>query len=114
MTVDEKRKHHRIPTKNLTVDASDGIGFCTGSARDISKFGMCLVDMRKHFGDDVENLTVVITAKDKVFKMKVRPRWHADDGMTDKIGAEIEKAPWEWTEFVMNLDEKDEDVWGNW
>ena len=66
------------------------------------------------FRSRLENLTVVITAKDSVFKMKVRPRWHADDGMTDTIGAEIEKAPWEWTEFVINLDKKDEDVWGNW
>ncbi len=113
MATSEKRKYHRIPIKNVSVDVSDGIGFCTGSASDISKFGMCLADMRKHFGDDVEDLTVVITVKDKIFKMKVRPRWHADDGMTDKIGTEIEKAPWEWTEFVMNLDHEEEDVWGS-
>jgi len=112
----DKRKNKRIEVEDLTVDVSDGVGFCTGSASDISKFGLCLVNMAKKLGKDADQLTVVISGKDRVFKMKVKPRWREDVGMGKKIGAEIEKAPWEWTEFVLDLDDEDgddEDVWGN-
>lgn len=110
-----KRKNKRVDVDDLTVDVSDGIGFCSGSAKDISKFGMCLVDMAKKLGTDAENLTVVISGKNRRFKMKVKPKWQEEDGLSKKIGAEIDNAPWEWTEFVLDLDDDDEekDVWGN-
>lgn len=110
----DKRKNHRIEINDLTVDVSDGIGFCTGSANDISKFGLGLVNMSKKFGKEAKRLTVVITAEDKVFKMNVKPRWDLAEGLSKKIGAEIEQAPWEWTEFVLEHDDqKEQDVWGS-
>ncbi len=109
-----KRKNNRIEVEDITVDVSDGIGFCSGTASDISKFGLCLTNMAKKLGKDAENLTVVISGKKRVFKMKVKPKWIEEEGLSKKIGAEIENAPWEWTEFVMDLDEEEEeeDIWG--
>ena len=106
----DKRKINRVMVDDFTVDVSDGIGCCKGTVSDISKFGMCLENMTNKFRKDAKRLIVVISGKDEVFKMKVKPRWNSGDGFSTRIGAEIEETPWFWSEFVMGIDEKD--VWG--
>lgn len=111
-----KRKHPRVELEGLSIDVSDGVGFCSGAAVDISRFGMCLVNLSKRLGKDSELYTVVATTEDgKNFKFKVRPKW-AETGMTSKtVGVEIDNAPWKWTEYVMShepANDDEDDVWG--
>ncbi len=112
----DKRKHPRIPIDDLNVDVSDGFGFFSGSASDISRFGLGLVNMAKRLGKDAEKFTVVVSGQGKDFKFKVFPRWEEVEGLTKRVGVEIANAPWEWTEFVMEREpvrEEEDDPWGD-
>jgi hypothetical protein len=33
------------------------------------------------------------------------PRWETASRLSKKIGVEIDEAPWQWTEYVMSLEE---------
>lgn len=46
------------------------------------------------------------------FKLKVKERWRAKDGLSIEIGGSIEDAAWDWTEMVMEHEPKNGDVWG--
>ncbi|KJS03219.1 MAG: hypothetical protein VR65_03095 [Desulfobulbaceae bacterium BRH_c16a] len=108
----EKRTHPRIPLKDLSVDASDGVGFFHGDVVDASRFGVCLTDFPKKLDVHVKKITVVINGRGKNFKMYVKPRWYSIDGLNTSIGAEIMNPSWDWTEFIMNFEPKsDNDVW---
>jgi hypothetical protein len=99
----EKRNYPRIPLRNLTVDASDGIGFSQGKISDISKFGVCMIDLPESFYGEANRMTAIITGRGKYFKMTVRPRWSTTDGVSQSVGAEIIDPPSSWTNFVMKL-----------
>ena len=110
-----KRKHPRMESTQISIDISDGVGVSSGGAVDISRFGMCLVNLSKRLRKDSDNYTVVATTNDgKVFKFKVRPKWE-ETGMSSRtLGVEIENVPSKWTEYVKSLEpggkDKD-DVW---
>jgi len=100
----EKRKHPRIPAHGMSIDVSDGIGCCSGDVRDVSRVGLCLVDMAKRFGKNIDAYTVVASSGEKYFKFRVRPRWERAGRLSKRVGVEIEEAPWQWTEYVMSLE----------
>jgi hypothetical protein len=110
-----KRKHHRVDSKTLSIDISDGIGFSSGGAVDISRFGMCLVNLSKRISRDSDNYTVVATTNDgKIFKFKVRPRWEQSGLSSKTLGVEIENPPSKWVEYVKSLEPGSgvaDDVW---
>ena len=111
-----KRKHTRITIEGLDVDISDGIGFSSGSANNISRFGIGLTNVANKLSIDEDNYTVVISGHNNGFKLKVDPKWEEVNGHSKIIGVEIHNAPLAWTEFVKNLEPKpddDDDVWGN-
>jgi hypothetical protein len=107
-----KRRHQRMEVDNLMVDISDGRGFFTGTVCDLSRFGLMVDNIPKKLDEKAPHLSVVISGQGKHFKMKVRPRWFVRQSVGKKIGVELLNAPWGWTEFVMNLEPKDDDVWG--
>lgn len=109
-----KRKHNRVQINDLQVDISDGIGFFSGDASDISRFGLGLINMAKKLGQDADKYTIVISGHGKSFKLKAHPKWETADGLTKKIGLEIDNVPWEWTQFVdkFDADSEEEDIWG--
>lgn len=108
----EKRNHPRIAFKNLSVDASDGVGFFQGIISDASRFGVCVTGLPKRLNDKAKKMTVVISGQGENFKMSVRPRWSTNDGAGKSIGAEILTAPWGWTEFIMKFEPKvHDDAW---
>lgn len=109
----EKRHHPRVAVHNLTVDASDGIGFFHGEIADASRFGICLTDIPAKLDGAAEKMTVVVNGPGKNFKMIVIPRWYATtDRLNKSIGVEIMDPPWEWTEFIMDLEpEQEDDAW---
>jgi hypothetical protein len=108
----EKRKHQRIGMENISVDVADGVGAFQGMVSDISRFGVRLINLPKRLNGSVKKMTIVVSAKGQYFKMNARPRWYADDGATKSVGAEILKAPWGWTEFVIGFEPViHKDVW---
>lgn len=110
----EKRNHQRMAIKNLSVDASDGVGFFQGGIGDASRFGIQLIDLPKKLNEKTKKMTVVVSGRGQNFKMNVRPRWASTNGVTKAIGAEILNPPWGWTEFIMTFEPKNnDDVWGS-
>lgn len=107
----EKRRHQRMAVTNLTVDISDGIGFFAGTVGDLSRFGLMVNDIPKMLDEKAPQLSVVITGNGKHFKMKARPRWSCRQSINKKVGIEVMNAPWGWTEFVMDLEPKNDDTW---
>lgn len=70
----KQRNHPRLEIKNLSVDASDGVGFFQGVISDVSRFGVCLTDLPKKLNRKAKIMTVVVSGQGKNFKMSVRPR----------------------------------------
>lgn len=109
----EKRNHPRIAIKNLSVDASDGVGFFQGMIADASRFGVCVMGLPKKMNGSAKKMTIIVNGKGHNFKMNVRPKWTTTDGVSKFVGAEILNPPWGWTEFIMNHEPKiEDDVWG--
>ena len=102
----EKRKHTRLVVRNLQVDISDGIGCCSGTVRDISRSGLCLADLAKRFGKNMDAYTVVASSEDHHFKFRVRLRWEQASRLSKRVGFEIHEPPRQWTEFVMSIESK--------
>ncbi len=100
----DKRKHQRIIVHGMSIDVSDGIGCCSGEVQDISRFGMCLVDLAKRLGRDTGAYTVVASKEGRNFKFRVRPRWEKAGRLSKKMGVEINDVPSQWTEYVMSLE----------
>jgi hypothetical protein len=108
----ERRKYQRISMENLSVDVSDGVGFFPGVVSDVSRFGLSMTDLPVRLDGDAKKMTIVISGKNGHFKMNVRPKWSAKDGIRKSVGAEITNTPWGWTEFVMNYEPAlGDDIW---
>ena len=100
----KKRKHLRMAIESLSIDVADGIGFYRGMVSDVSRLGICMTDLPKRLNGDVKIMTIVISDKEKHFKMQVRPRWYTHGGIRISVGAEIINAPCDWTQFVEDLE----------
>jgi hypothetical protein len=109
----ENRYHPRIPVKNFSADASDGDGFFQGMVENISRFGICFKNLPQRINSKSKKIVVVISGNGFNFKMSVRPRWSTLDQQQKSLGAEIINPPWSWTEFVMALEPKNDDVWAS-
>ena len=108
----ENRRYKRVTITNLSIDASDGIGFFKGMIFDISRIGFRVTDISNKIDSKVKRLTVVVSGQGQNFKMNVKPKWATYNGASKSMGVEISNAPWGWTEFVMNNEpEEENDVW---
>lgn len=108
----DKRRHPRIPIRGLSADVSDGKGFFTGTVMDISRFGMSLNHIPKTLDPSADILSVIIDGQGNHFKLLVKQKWEEDTGKTKTIGGQIENSPWDWTEFIMQLEPDKDDIWG--
>jgi hypothetical protein len=108
----DKRRHPRIPIRGLTADISDGKGFFTGSVTDISRFGMSLNHIASGLDPDADILSVIIDGQGAHFKLLMKQKWENENGHSKIIGGQIENSPWDWTEFVMQLEPEQDDIWG--
>jgi len=88
----------------MHIDVSDGIGCWTGTVRDISRVGLCLADMAKRFGKNMDSYTVVASSENRHFKFRVRPRWEQSGSISKRMGVEISEPTRQWTDFVLTLE----------
>lgn len=96
----------------MTVDLSDGRGFFSGTVSDISRFGLMVDNLPGKLNEKAPQFSVIVSGQGKHFKMRTRPRWSVRQAASRKIGMEILAAPWGWTEFVMQFEPRNDDVWG--
>ncbi|MFH0781922.1 MAG: hypothetical protein V2B20_08215 [Pseudomonadota bacterium] len=96
----ENRNYPRIVTRNLSVDASDGVGFFQGAIANVSRFGLCITDLSKKLDGTVKKMTVIVSEKGRAFKLIVQPQWSKGDGISKSIGVSILNPPLGWTGFV--------------
>lgn len=108
----DKRRHPRIPIRGLNADISDGKGFFTGIVTDISRYGMSLDRIAKNLDPDADILSVIVDGQGSHFKLLIKQKWETDAGVVKVIGGQIENSPWDWTEFVMQMEPEQDDIWG--
>ncbi len=99
----EHRKHPRLNTTGMEVCIADNVGFSTGTIKDISRFGVCITDLPRQLQPANNSVTAVISAKEKQFKLLLKPQWEKREGLTVATGAIIDDAPWGWATMVMQL-----------
>ena len=106
----EHRKYPRLNATGMEVSIADRVGFSTGTIKDISRFGVCITDLPRQLQPANNNITVVISAKDKQFKLNLMPQWVKQAGLTMATGAIIDEVPKDWAEMVMQLERQNNSV----
>lgn len=106
-----KRRYQRIEVQNLVANISDGVNSFSGTVSDVSRDGMLLTDIPHGLNRELENLSILVTAKGKNFRMLVVPKWVGGSESDKRMGLEILDVPLDWTVFVMNCEPTDEDMW---
>lgn len=107
-----KRKYPRIPIRGLNADISDGKGFFTGKVTDISRFGVSLNKIPNTLDGDADILSVIVDGQGAHFKLLIKQKWESVADNSKIIGGQIENSPWDWTEFVRQLEPEQDDIWG--
>lgn len=106
------RVYPRVEVIGFQADVSDGMGFFPGEVSDVSRFGLCMKDLPKRVNETSNRMTVVVNGNGKNFKMNVRPKWSQASGLRKTVGFEILNTPYEWTDFILRLEPKDDqDGW---
>jgi hypothetical protein len=100
----EKRKHPRIKINNLSIDVSDGSNVCRGTVGDISLFGIRINEIPEKLNVKAPIMKVVLSEKNKLFKMDVTPRWHIEEGDKTSMGVKILNTSWSWTDHIIKHD----------
>lgn len=97
----EQRQFFRTKISGTEVYISDGAGFCLGTLKDFSRFGLCIADIPRKVHSKDGYFTAVISNNRQNFKLKVEEKWMTQDGLLTRVGAAIEDVPWDWTEMAM-------------
>jgi hypothetical protein len=108
-----RRRFPRMGITGMVADISDGKGFFTGKVHDISRFGLALDDIPAKINSHAQRLTVIVDGQGGHFKLKISPRWETDAGRQKLIGGRIEQSSLAWTDFVIDFEPENDDVWGN-
>ena len=106
-----KRRHQRIEVQDVVANLSDGVDFFPGTVNDVSRAGMSLADIPKELYDWGKELSIIVSAKGKDYKMLVVPKWISKNSSEKRMGVVILDPPLDWTLFVMNCEPTDEDTW---
>jgi hypothetical protein len=108
----EQRQYPRI-NDNAEVYISDQAGFCTGTLKDFSRFGLCITDLPRRVRSKNGFFEAIFTFSNLKFRLQVEEKWNETEGLTNIVGAHINNAAWDWTEMVIQHEAVDDDVWGN-
>jgi len=105
-----KRQYQRVEVANAVADVSDGIGFFSGVVVDVSRTGIRLEDIPQRFNDHATELSIVVSVKDKYFKLQGAPRWSNGNAISKKMGVKILISPPGWKAFVKTFETREEDI----
>ena len=107
----EHRQHARTHIEGMEIHISDRAGFCTGTVKDISRFGLCITDIPRKLHAQHGSFDAIVSGNGKNFRLRLDEKWKAKDGLTTVVGAGIDNVPWNWTEMVMHNEPVQGDVW---
>lgn len=107
----EQRQYPRIDD-GAEVYISDKAGFCTGTLKDFSRFGLCITDLPRKVHTRNGFFEAIFTCSGLKFRLQVEEKWNETEGLTNIVGALINNVGWGWTEMVMQHEGVDDDVWG--
>lgn len=108
-----KRTHFRIDMQEMEVNISDNRGFCSASVAHISRSGICLFEMSRKLRVKNDNFLIIISVQGVRFKTHALSRWGKEQRLDTELGVELKNIPWDWTEFVSNLEPAEDDVWSS-
>ncbi len=109
----EQRQYFRVRMSDTEVLISDRAGFCVGTLKDCSRFGLCITDLPRKIHPENGFFQAVVSSRDLNFKLQVEEMWKSEDGFSNVVGAVIDNAPWEWTEMVMQNEPRNDDLLHN-
>lgn len=107
----EKRGCNRINAVGMKIDIADKVGSSTGTIKDVSRFGVCIVGIPRKLHRKNNGVTGVISANEKQFILRLRPQWEKEDGLTMVTGVIVCDAPSAWARMIMKLEREDEELW---
>lgn len=104
-----KRRHQRIEVDNLVAEVSDGVGFCSGTVCDVSRYGIKVDCLPHKFRKLADRLSIMISVNGILSFKKMRgiPRWMTGNIHGKKMGIQIIDATSSWTVFVKNFEPED-------
>jgi hypothetical protein len=97
----EQRQHVRAKMSNTEVFVSDRAGFCTGTLKDFSRFGLCICGLPRRIHSTNGCFSVVVSRGALNFNLKVKEKWETKDGSTTEVGTAINNVPQDWKSMVM-------------
>ena len=100
---DEKRSRLRIHLKEGCAYIDDECDCCKVLVSNISKRGVCLLNVPKKMYLESNTFKVVFRTRQKDYTVMARPVWKRMAGMGYMIGAEIDRVPTEWKNLVTGL-----------
>lgn len=109
----EKRQYFRAKLNHAEVHISDQAGFCMGTLKDCSRFGLCITDIPRKIHTKDGCFTAIVSANKMKFKLKIKERWNLKDGLSTEVGGTIQDPYWDWTEMIMKHEPTNDDVWAN-
>jgi hypothetical protein len=99
-----KRNNRRAEIQGFTGNLVDGNKIIGGIVENISSGGFQLSNLPESFSAEKHTYWAVISGKIKHYKVLVKPCWRNNRAKNDiVIGFKILDAPWQWTEFTLNL-----------
>ena len=105
----EQRQYFRVRMSDTEVLISDRAGFCVGTLKDCSRFGLCITGLPRKIHPENGFFQAVVSKRNLNYKLHVEEKWNNEDGFANAVGAVIEDAPWEWTEMVMQNEPRNDD-----
>ncbi len=100
----DKRHSPRFRLAGISADVSNGIDLCKGLACNISRSGIGFIDLPEKFSENSNNLSVVISGREKIFRMVIQPKWHYAKGAKRRLGGEVVYSPAGWPEFIQQYE----------
>ncbi len=97
----EQRQHIRSRINGMTAHISDQAGLCSGTLRNISRFGLCITDIPRKLQPKNGFFEAVINGRGQKLKLQLKEKWKLENGETTMVGACINDAPWDWVEMTI-------------
>jgi hypothetical protein len=98
-----ENRENRVPVM-MTVTIGAGNFMFEGMVANISRNGFMVEDVPLRFNSEEKKISAVISCRQGVFKMKVRPTWLKVSGMMQTVGFEILGYGADWTKLLNILD----------
>ncbi len=107
----KQRQHIRAKINGIEVYISDRSGFCRGTLKDFSRFGLCIDNLPRRIHPKNGYFTVIVARGLQRFNLKVQEKWEATNGPSTAIGTAIDNVPTDWTSMVKAHEPRRSSTW---